>query len=115
MSKYYTNVVLQGNHVLFRGVSNGRRVKEKITYSPTLFLPAKKSSDYKTLFNEPLEPMTFENVREARDFVVHGAVVYRKAAEMAASAYPENTSVARHGRVGHVDQLFLVADEIAVR
>jgi DNA polymerase elongation subunit (family B) len=69
MSKYYTNVVLQGNHVLFRGVSNGRRVKEKISYSPTLFLPAKKPSQYKTLFNEPLEPMTFENVREARDFV----------------------------------------------
>jgi DNA polymerase elongation subunit (family B) len=69
MSKYYTNVVVQGNHVLFRGVSNGRRVKEKITYSPTLFLPAKKPSEYKTLFNEPLEPMKFENVREARDFV----------------------------------------------
>ena len=69
MSKYYTNVVVQGNHVLYRGVSNGRRVKEKISYSPTLFLPAKKPSEYKTLFNEPLEPMKFENVREARDFV----------------------------------------------
>jgi DNA polymerase elongation subunit (family B) len=34
-----------------------------------LFLPAKKPSEYKTLFNEPLEPMKFENVREARDFV----------------------------------------------
>ena len=67
--KYYTNVVLQGNHVLYRGVNNGKRIKSKIQYSPTLFLPAKKPSEYKTLFNEPLEPMTFENVREARDFV----------------------------------------------
>ena len=30
MSKYYTNVCVHGNHILFRGVNNGRRVKSKV-------------------------------------------------------------------------------------
>ena len=69
MSKYYTNVAVQGNNILFRGIKNGRRVKIKIQYSPTLFLPSKKPSEWKTLFNENLEPMKFGDIRDARDFV----------------------------------------------
>ena len=69
MSKYYTNVAVQGNNILFRGIKNGRRVKMKIQYSPTLFLPSKKTSEWKTLFNENLEPMKFGDIRDARDFV----------------------------------------------
>jgi len=69
MSKYYTNVAVQGNNILFRGVKNGRRVKMKIQYSPTLFLPSKKPSDWKTLFGDNLEPMKFNDIRDAKDFV----------------------------------------------
>ena len=68
--KYYTNIAIQGNNILFRGVNNGRRVKMKVQYSPTFFLPAKKpDTGYQTLFGEPLEPMRFESIKEARDFV----------------------------------------------
>ena len=69
MSKYYTNVAVHGNHILFRGVNNGRRVKGKVPYSPTLFLQSNKSTEWRSLFNEPLEAMKFETIREARDFV----------------------------------------------
>jgi DNA polymerase elongation subunit (family B) len=69
MSKYYTNVAVHGNHILFRGVNNGRRVKTKVQYSPTLFLQSNKSSEWRSLFNESLESMQFETIREARDFV----------------------------------------------
>jgi len=69
MSKYYTNVCVHGNHILFRGVNNGRRVESKIKYSPSLFLQSNKKSEWRSLFNEPLEPMKFETIREARDFV----------------------------------------------
>lgn len=69
MSKYYTNVLCYGSNILYRGVENGRRVRHKIQYSPTLFLPTKKASVWKTLQNEPLEPIKFETIREARDFV----------------------------------------------
>jgi DNA polymerase elongation subunit (family B) len=69
MSKYYTNVCVHGNHILFRGVNNGKRVKSKVKYSPTLFLKSNKPSKWNSLFNEPLEPMTFDTIRETRDFV----------------------------------------------
>jgi hypothetical protein len=69
MSKYYTNVAIHGNHILFRGVNNGKRIKSKVKYSPTLFLQSNKQSQWRSLFNEPLEPMTFDTIREARDFV----------------------------------------------
>jgi DNA polymerase elongation subunit (family B) len=69
MSKYYTNVCVHSNHILFRGVTNGRRVKSKVKYSPTLFLQSNKQSQWRSLFNDPLEPMKFETIREARDFV----------------------------------------------
>jgi len=67
--KYYTNVLCYGSNILYRGVENGRRVRNRIQYSPTLFLPTKKSTEWKTLHGEPLEPISFETIREARDFV----------------------------------------------
>ena len=69
MSKYYTNVACIGNNILYRGVKQGRRVKLKVAYTPTLFLPAKKETAFKTLDGDFLEPMKFESIREARDFI----------------------------------------------
>ena len=68
MSRYYTNVICVGNNILYRGIENGRRVKEKIQYSPTFFLLSKKPTKYKNLKGEYLEPMKFEDIRSARDF-----------------------------------------------
>jgi DNA polymerase elongation subunit (family B) len=67
--KYYTNVAIYGNNILYRGVNNGRRVRMKVQYKPTFFLPSKKNADYKTLFGEPLEPMQFDGIRDAREFL----------------------------------------------
>ena len=69
MSRYYTNVASIGNNILYRGVKEGRRVKQKIAYTPTLFLPSKKPTKFTTLDGDFLEPMKFESIREARDFV----------------------------------------------
>jgi DNA polymerase elongation subunit (family B) len=66
---YYTNVASVGNNILYRGIKNGRRVKLKIAYTPTLFLPSNKQTKFTTLNGEYLEPMKFESIREARDFV----------------------------------------------
>ena len=68
MKKYYTNVATYGNNILFRGVKDGRRVKMKIQYSPTLFLPTNKNTEWKNLFGENLESKRFETMRDARDF-----------------------------------------------
>ena len=69
MTNYYTNVACVGNNILYRGVKDGRRIKLKIGYSPTLFLPSNKSTRFKNLQGEFLEPMKFENIRDAKDFV----------------------------------------------
>jgi len=69
MNKFYTSVASVGNNILYRGVENGRRVKVKIPYSPTLFLPSKKESPWKTLKGETLEPMKFDGIHDAREFI----------------------------------------------
>ena len=69
MSDFYTNVLNVGNNILYRGVKDGRRIKVKVAYTPSLFLPSNKSTEYKTLHGEYLELMKFGSIREARDFV----------------------------------------------
>ena len=69
MSDFYTNVVCVGNNILYRGVENGRRVKLKVGYTPTMFLPAKKVTNWKNLQGEYLEEIKLGSIRESRDFI----------------------------------------------
>ena len=69
MSKYYTDVRVVGNNIYYRGVKNGVRHREKITYSPTLFVPSNKQTEWKTFHGESLDPMKFNSIREAKDFL----------------------------------------------
>ena len=69
MSKYYTNLFCYGNSIMYRGIDNGRRVKKKISYSPVLFLPTNKNTEWSGLHGEKLEPKKFETIRDARDFI----------------------------------------------
>jgi len=66
---FYTNVQSWGNHVLFRGVVNGKRVKEKIEYSPSFYTPSKKPTEFKNLHGEYLERKKFEDINSAKEFV----------------------------------------------
>ena len=68
-ANFYTSVTCFGSSILYRGVRNDRRVQLKIDYKPTLYLPSKKESKFKTLKGESLEPKLFDTIREARDFV----------------------------------------------
>ena len=68
MNNYYTNVSCFGNNILFRGIKDGRRTKMKIQYAPTLFLPTNKSTEFKSLSGDRLEPKRFETIRDAREF-----------------------------------------------
>ena len=69
MNNFYTNVLCVGSNIFYRGVKDGRRIKLKIAYKPSLYLPTKKETPYKTLQKEFLEKKTFQSIREARDFV----------------------------------------------
>jgi DNA polymerase elongation subunit (family B) len=67
--RFYTNFHLAGNNVLLKEVDNGVRKKYKVNYQPTLYVPGNSNSSFHTLLGEPVEPLQFENVREARNFV----------------------------------------------
>jgi DNA polymerase elongation subunit (family B) len=70
--KFYTNVACQGNYIFYRGVENGRRVHMKMEYSPTLFVPSKIPNlpvEWKDLQGNPVEPMRFDGISDAREFI----------------------------------------------
>ena len=68
--KFYTNVSRFGNNILYRGYENGKRVEERIPFSPPLFVEsAKASGKYKSLYGVPVEPIQMGSMSEARDFV----------------------------------------------
>lgn len=69
MQDFYTNVVKWGNNILYRGVKNGRRVKLKIRYAPSLFLPCTQETEWKTLDGNNLQKFDFDSISEANEFV----------------------------------------------
>ena len=54
--KFYTSVEQAGNRLLVRGYENGNRFNVRVPFNPTLFLPTKKYSEWKTLEGECVEP-----------------------------------------------------------
>jgi DNA polymerase elongation subunit (family B) len=67
--KFYTNVEQAGNRLLVRGYENGNRYSVKVPFNPTLYLPTKNYSEWRTLEGDCVEPHKFGSITEARDFV----------------------------------------------
>jgi DNA polymerase elongation subunit (family B) len=69
MSKFYTNAVIVGNNVLYRGIDeNEKRVQLRIPYRPHLFIHTKEQSKFKTLDGEFAEKMQMGSIKDAKDF-----------------------------------------------
>ena len=66
---FYTNIILKGDTLYLRAISNGKRIMEKIKYKPTLFVPTKKKTKFKTLTGTTVEPVKFNSIYQARDFI----------------------------------------------
>lgn len=67
--RFYTNVQMVGDHFLVRGYENGKHFMTREKFYPTLFVPSKKNTDYKTLNGESVEPIQPGTVRECREFI----------------------------------------------
>ena len=67
--RFYTNVQMVGDQILVRGYENGQRYSNREIFHPTLFVPSKKDSKYKTLNGESVEPVKPGTIRETRDFI----------------------------------------------
>jgi len=66
---FYTNVIVFGNSVLVRGIKNGERVTSRLKYKPTLFVPVRKQTQYRSLDGKFLTPMVQETIKDAKEFV----------------------------------------------
>ena len=96
--RFYTNVFLIGNDILVRGYENGKHFSDRQKYQPTLFVPTKKRSKYKTLEGEPVEPVKPGSIRDCREFIdkyssVQGFRIYgneRYAHQFISDNYPED-------------------------
>ena len=69
MSNFYTYAKHYGKSILYRGIENGKRVRRKVHFSPTLFVPSKKESPYKSMYGEPVSPVNFDSNNDAAEFV----------------------------------------------
>ena len=67
--RFYTNVQMVGNQILVRGYENGRRFMNRESFNPTLFVPAKGKSKFKTLEGDYVSPVNPGTIRETRDFI----------------------------------------------
>ena len=66
---FYTNVAPWGNHILVREYKNGERVNRKVKYSPTLYVPVQKETEWKTLDGKYATPYKFDSIKEAKAFI----------------------------------------------
>ena len=69
MKSFYTNVQVYGSRILYRGVEDGRKVKRKIDYYPTLYVPSKEHTGFSSVSGIAMAEMKPGNIRETRDFV----------------------------------------------
>ena len=67
---FYTNVSTVGNYILFRGISkDGRRFKDRIEYHPTLYIPTKEETKFRTLEGDPVGEIQPGTMRDCREFI----------------------------------------------
>ena len=66
---FYTNIVQWGNSLLLREVVNGERINRRIKYSPTLYAPVAKPTEWKTLDGKYVTPIKHNTIKEAKSWV----------------------------------------------
>ena len=69
MSKFYTNISVSGNKILYRGYENGKRKQFRVDYSPTLFVPSKDKTDWQSLDGMYVEKIKPGTIFDTRDFI----------------------------------------------
>ena len=96
--RFYTNVFQIGNDILIRGYENGKHFSDRQKFQPTLYVPTKRKSKWRTLDNVPVEPVKPGTIRDCREFIdkyssVNGFAVFgneRYVHQYISEMYPEN-------------------------
>ena len=69
MSKFYTNIQLAGDTILYRGYEDGEPVQFRARFSPTLYVLSNNKEKFTTLDGRYVSPIKFDKPREGREFI----------------------------------------------
>jgi len=69
MSKFYTNIQLAGDTILYRGYEDGEPVQFRTQFGPTLYVLSNKKDKFITLDGRSVSSIDFSSSREAREFI----------------------------------------------
>jgi len=112
---FYTNISQWGNTLLLREVVNGQRLTRRVKYKPTLYAPVEKPTEWKTLGGDYVTPVTFDNMKEAKEWMEN----YKNQPEMAfgSTMFPYNYIADEYPkRVEYdTDQILIVTIDIEVQ
>ena len=67
--KFYTNVEQAGNRLLVRGYEGGNPFSCRVSFNPTLYVPTKNYSEWRTLEGNCVEPVNMGSINEAKEFI----------------------------------------------
>ena len=67
--KFYTNVQLLGDNILYRGYDGAEQITVKEPFSPTMFVKSNKKTNYKTLDGHYVKSIKFNSPKEAKEFI----------------------------------------------
>jgi len=68
--EFYTSVVQYGSKMLVRGYdSNGNSFKHRVDYQPTIFVPSKTPTEFKTLEGKFVAPLQAGTIRDTKDYI----------------------------------------------
>lgn len=69
MSKFYTNIEVRGNNILYRGYEDGLPVQRKIEYRPHLFVKTTEETKYKVFKSGiPVKKRVFDSISDMKQF-----------------------------------------------
>jgi len=96
--RFYTNVYEKFNKIFVRGYENGEYFSLEEEYYPTLYVPTKKESKYKTLDGKNVEPIKPGKISDCKEFFkkyefVDGFPIYGNdnyKAQYISEKYPED-------------------------
>jgi len=69
VSKFYTNIQLAGDTILYRGYEDGEPVQFRARFSPTLYVLSNNKEKFTTLDGRYVSPIKFDKPREGREFI----------------------------------------------
>ena len=69
MASFYTSVERTAADILYVGYEGNRRVVEKVRFQPTLFIPTRNESKYRTLDGVNVDTIQPGTMMDCRDFI----------------------------------------------